>query len=156
MGQTRPTTEADIHELAENLRDQDRLEIEAGAGVGIDPVVPIMFGFIEGDWCQTAVGGDGRLVAIFGIGAYLALGPGIGNPWLLSTPAILDFPKEFLRGSRRIISEMHELYPLLVTHVDKRNTVSDRWMRWLGFSMVREFPFGVQQLPHYEAVRLEI
>ena len=45
------------------------------------------------------------------------------------------------------LTQMHEVHPVLRNVVDARNTVSIRWLEWLGFTLGTPQPMGVCGLP---------
>ncbi|WP_455153243.1 phage protein Gp13 family protein [Bradyrhizobium cenepequi] len=77
---------------------------------------------------------DGRPEVMFGVGDLNILA-GIGAPWLLGTDAVEQHYRQFLRHSVSWRDQLLERYPILRNFVDDRNTVSIRWLRWLGFKL---------------------
>ena len=82
---------------------------------------------------------DGRIIALFGVGTD---GHGRGFIWLVAhdeaeAPA-LAVP--LARVSRRFVEHWLRAYGRLGNVVDPENTVSLRWLDWLGFNIDRESP----------------
>jgi hypothetical protein len=73
--------------------------------------------------------------------------------WMLSTPAIYDFPVEFLMTSKRVWNNFHDRYPILTNFVDERNTRHIKWLKWMGCVFPRRVErFGASGLPFLEFV----
>lgn len=89
---------------------------------------------------------DDEPICIFGVAPLSLLG-GIGVPWLLGTDAVERHQRIFLRHCRPVVADMLSVYNHLVNFVDERNTVSQRWLRWLGFALDEPEPFGPDGLP---------
>jgi hypothetical protein len=95
---------------------------------------------------------DNRPVVMFGV---VPLGDGIGSIWLLGTDAITnEIPVAFLRWTKRLLPVLTEPFTLVCNAVDKRNVVHVKWLRWLGFTFIREVRLGPSDLPFYEFARL--
>jgi hypothetical protein len=89
-----------------------------------------------------------RTAAVFGIGP--SLEDGLGVPWLLATEIIERYPITFYRASRTLFPRVAEGYERLVNWVDARNTLSLRWLVWLGFEMGPPVPFGARGLEFHK------
>ena len=135
------TKEAAI-EVASNLREDDRREIVEGHGE--DPMVSIPPSIHEGYSVYFTVP-NGRIAGLAGI--Y----PG-GIVWMLTTPAIHDYPITFAREAKRFIDSRTE--PLLWNIIDKRNTVHLKLLRFLGFKFIREITYGPNNLSFIEFCRV--
>lgn len=72
----------------------------------------------------------------------------IGVPWLLATDRLNNCSREFLRRNSEYVQAMRHQFTLLVNMVDDRNTVSKRWLTWLGFEIEDiAVPYGPDNLP---------
>jgi hypothetical protein len=80
-------------------------------------------------------------------GASPAGAPGVGVVWLLATQEIERHPVRFYRESKRMFGNVTEKYETLINWVDQHNTLSLRWLQWLGFEIEEPEPWGVLQLP---------
>lgn len=125
-----PATAAHIHEMAPRVRAADRAEI-AALGYGVEE--GLLASLRTSLWARVALC-RGRPICIWGLGAGSLLG-GVGGPWMISTPLIERFPRQFLRESRVQVAEMLGQFPILRGVVDARYAGALRWMRWLGFEM---------------------
>ena len=135
------TMEAAI-EVASNLRPEDRREVEEGHGA--DPYDYLTMEAEKGScvWFEVP---NGKTAGMAGVD------PG-GVIWMLSTPAILEYPVTFARESKRWVESRPE--PLLWNVVDKRNRVHLQLLKFLGFKFLREYPFGPNQLSFIEFCRV--
>lgn len=129
--------------IAPRMREADRLEIQAASGK--TPREALEFSIGRSDIAHTVLFGD-EPAAMFGVG-YVNIINGIGAPWLLGTDAVERNYRHFLRGSRWWRDRMLERYAVLTNLVDDRNTVSKRWLSWLGFSLSDPIIFGVEERP---------
>jgi hypothetical protein len=75
-----------------------------------------------------------------------------GVVWMLTTPAIHDYPITFAREAKRFIDSRTE--PLLWNIIDKRNTVHLKLLRFLGFKFIREITYGPNNLSFIEFCRV--
>lgn len=89
---------------------------------------------------------DDRPICMFGVAPVSLLG-GIGIPWMLGTDDIERHQLIFLRRCRPVVAEMLTLYNHLVNLVDERNTTSQRWLKWLGFTLHDPQPHGPDAMP---------
>ena len=84
---------------------------------------------------------DGRTAGLAGIQSD-------GRIWMLTTPAIHDFPITFAREAKRFIDSREE--KILWNIVDKRNTVHLKLLKFLGFKFLREVKHGPNNLTFIE------
>lgn len=145
----RPATIADGAWLAECLDPADRAEIE---GAGVDPAAAITAGIARSFEAWTATD-DGRIVAIWGIGAADTLGS-IGLPWMLTSSLVLNMPHKVARTARAWLRRQLDIWPVLTGNVDIRHGRALRWLAWNGFTLGAAAPFGRHGLP-YRPYRLE-
>ncbi len=132
--------------LANNIRRADRDEVAAEGGRG--PLAALRDSLAASIAAWTGAVGD-RPVCMFGVCPIDILG-GIGSPWLLGTDEIKRYALSFLRLNKQYLPKMLELFPRLVNYVDVRNTVSIRWLKWLGFKLDPEpVPYGIWGMPFY-------
>lgn len=89
---------------------------------------------------------DGEVVCLFGVAPRSIL-TGTGTPWMLGTGGVVRHGRKFLADCRECLDEAQSVYPTLVNYVDDRNTVSKRWLRWMGFKLDDPEPYGVEKLP---------
>jgi hypothetical protein len=148
MAWVRAAAEVDVDFIARNMREADRMECAAH---GKSPYLALSEGFQCSLPCFTGMVDD-RPVVMFGV---VPLGDGIGSIWLLGTDAITnEIPVAFLRWTKRLLPVLTEPFTLVCNAVDKRNVVHVKWLRWLGFTFIREVRLGPSDLPFYEFARL--
>jgi hypothetical protein len=127
------------------LRQADVDELRDGFGVS--PAWGVAYSIAGSRPGFTALA-DGKPAVLFGVGPTLEKGAGV--PWLVATPEIERHPVTFYRASRRIFPKLAERYERLVNWVDARNTLSLRWLAWLGFETEGPVPFGAGGLDFYK------
>jgi len=138
----RPTRILDVPALADRVRSADRDEIMASHG--LSPLAGLMLAVHASEGPRTALV-DGEVMAIFGV----APDDAGAQPWLIGAEGIELFHVPFLRRSRAWVREAKARHGLLKNWVDARNTVSIRWLGWLGFEIGEAQPHGFCRLPFH-------
>jgi len=94
--------------------------------------------------CWAAEEEDGEVIALFGVAGASLLGEHgpVGSPWLLGSDKLDRHAKTLVRAGKKYVGLIHEKYPYLANYVDKRNTISKRWLRRLGFTIHPPIPRG--------------
>jgi hypothetical protein len=129
----------DIPFLAENIREDDRLEI--WHGYRVTPEEAFQTGYDVSDTPYT-VEWKGNPVAMFGVSGV----EGVGVPWMLATDDLKKIRKSFLKECRSYVEELNNEYPLLVNQVWAKNTTHIQWLKWLDF----QFDIPVEMGPDNE------
>lgn len=151
-GFIRPATLDDANYIAPRLREADKAECDASLACPAEWVLPQFA--LHGYRCWAFGLNDGTPVGLFGVDPAPGA-PQVGIAWACSTPVVTQYKYDFLRRSPEILGKLHAEFPILTNTVDARNTLHHRWLRWLGFSFLREFPtWGARNLPFYEFARL--
>ena len=128
--------------MASNLRPEDAREVIEGHGH--DPKVSIPLASLSG-FCVAFTVPNGKTAGVAGVAE--------GNcVWMLTTPAILEYPTTFAREAKRFIESRPE--PYLWNLVDKRNTVHLKLLKFLGFKFLREVTYGPNNLTFIEFIRV--
>ena len=136
----------DIETVVRNIRDDDYRELTEGSGMSCLEVVSQSYDTSEAVWAGEY---EGELVALFGVAPECIL-TGKGIPWMMSTDAIMNCQKTFLRRSRDVVYRMNTLYPYLSNYVDTRNNVAIAWLKWLGFKVQEKTtPYGPDRIPFH-------
>lgn len=136
---TRPTEEA-IRFIAANMRQQDADEVWAtGRNT---PLIALQKSVDSSHFSLLITGDDDTPLTLLGLRVENII-TDIGVPWLLSADQALNHRKEFLRQSPPVIDEMLQICSRLENWVHDKNTVSIRWLRWLGFTIDPAKPVGV-------------
>lgn len=144
--------ETDIDYIAPRMREADLREIKA---VGVpDPYEALKSSYYGSKpKCYTAIG-CGVPVAMMGV-VPDQHNPKWGSIWLLGTDDVTDVVSiPFLKWSKKFLPIMIEPYDLVYNRVDKRNEVHVKWIKWLGFTFIREVTHGPENLPFYEFARM--
>lgn len=125
-----PATVEHALELEPKMRQADRAECE---GMGWEALPGLLFSLKHSrdSWAGLA---DGECVCIFGVYCKSFLGTE-ANPWLLATDEMPKHARTFLRLNKRYMASLRDEFQVLSGHVDVNNVVSQRWLRWLGFSV---------------------
>ena len=121
--------------MATSLRQEDLREVVEGHGV--EPTIAIPLNSLRG-FCVHFTVPDGRIAGLAGV-------EDDGRIWMLCTDAIHDFPITFAREAKRFIESRSE--EVLWNYADKRNTTHLKLLRYLGFELLDEVPFGPNNLP---------
>ena len=137
-----PVTDEAAIEVASNLRPDDYREVSEGWGY--DPIKHIPLSTKLGDCVYFNVP-NGKTAGLAGVQEG-------GLIWMLTTPAIEEYPHTFARESKRFIESRTE--PLLWNIVDKRNKIHLKLLKFLGFKFLRELKHGPNQLSFIEFCRV--
>ena len=138
-----PITKEAAIEVASNMRDDDRRELEEGHGITpYEYLVDIEAGRGSCIYFQVP---NGRIAGMAGVDDE-------GLVWMLCTNAIDDYPVTFARESKRWIESRPE--KLLWNYMDPRNKVHKKLLKFLGFKFLREVPFGPNNLSFIEFCRV--
>ena len=129
-------------EVASNLRPEDHREVEEGHGY--DPIEYAKFIAQEGSAVYFTVP-NGKTAGMAGVNNEGAI-------WMLTTPAIIEYPHTFAREARRFVLRRKE--PLLWNIVDERNRVHLKLLRFLGFKFLRKISHGPNNLSFIEFCRV--
>ena len=135
------TIEAAV-EVALNLRPDDRREVEEGHG--LDPMEELTLA-VHRCSCVWFEVPNGKTAGMAGVGEG-------GLIWMLTTPAIHDYPLTFARESKRFVDARTE--PLLWNIVDERNKVHLKLLKFLGFKFLRKKLHGPNNLSFIEFCRV--
>lgn len=140
MISTAPVSKLHIYELAQKLRDFDRLG---------NPRENLEF-IMRNSIFSQSIFFDGELGVVWGLQSKSLVGE-VGYIWMLTTQVIERNKRAFLRRSRQITAEALSACPVIRCHCDASHVKSHRWLIWLGFSTlgmetVQERPFWIMEL----------
>lgn len=139
----RPATMKDVPVIEAIARTADIQEIHAAVGSTV--AESIMFALDFSDFARVVEVKEGPL-CVFGICAVSSL-TGVGVPWLISTSLIEQYQFQFARACRPYWWDACRNYDQLFNYVDERYVVSQRWLRWMGFTLDAPAPYGPMDLP---------
>jgi len=143
----------DARQIAKNLRAADLAEMRAVLGDVEDPADSLIYGVDNSEYPLVARI-DGEPVALMGV-IRDPLNCRVGCVWLMGTDKIVEYKKTFLEHSIPCLNTLFDSFQLLWCCMDKRNTVHARWVKWMGFTLIREVPsFGEQRRPFLEFAKM--
>lgn len=125
--------------IAPLLRDADREEIKALTGKDVEPVLIESVLSTGEHWAALM---EGKPICLLGISELSLMGSNDGVIWMVGTDDIMLHRKKILSMSKSYIDVKREMFRLLFNYVDVRNTSSIRWLKWLGFEVHNEKPYG--------------
>ena len=134
-----PVTDEHIAAMLPNIRQADRDEFAAAAGMLPAEVIAR---------AMKSASVNGQVVTIFGISPASII-TGRGVPWLISTELMAQQPVTFLRHCRPVLRDMSRGYRFLENYVDARNHAAKAWLHWLGFRLEEPAPYGLMGLPFH-------
>lgn len=141
-----PATVEHAKHIAANLRDADCEELWASHLK--KPEAALIYGVEKSQVVMTGCADD-EPVVIWGC-VREGYFPNIGVPWMLASKE-LERPEvaiRFLRMCREPLVEFFKEYDILMNYVDARNTVSIRWLKYMGFHVKKETrPYGALGMP---------
>lgn len=143
--EVRQATYADLVHIGENLKDDDKAELQAIGARPSDIAKHVSLSHEVHAW-----GPEGSPIAIFGV---TPREPQHGTVWSLSTPEVLQRWREFHRVTPAILDYLGRDYLTLSNIKDARNTQQIRWLRSLGFTFIGSFNIGGH--PFHEFVRIQ-
>ena len=146
------STMEDAEKLAPVLREEDVQEVLAAGSTS--PLASLRRGVRFSKPAITVDDENGNPALMMGVAP--SVDPEVGHIWLLSSDIITRRPTTFLRQSRPWLEFFHSRYPVLTNRVDARNVVHIKWLRWLGFTFLKQYPgSGPGNYPFHEFVRLQ-
>lgn len=146
----RPAKIEDCLEIAPLMRSQDVIEITYSNG--LPPLESLQGAYNASEVCNSIIHADGSVVGMFGV----ANNGIFGSPWLLGTDKIIETRKEFIPQAKEWVEDMNTIYPLLLNYVHVDNTVSEVWLKSLGFEYITlEKEYGVGKQPFYQFIRIK-
>ena len=126
----RPATHDDVIHVAENIRDEDKQEVEALTG--LSPLEALSLGLVHSDVCMAGVNRLGVAVAILGVSK--VEGDERGWVWMLSTPDIVSEARAVIREGKAWLDGLDGLYPVLTNYVTESNDVHVNLIKHMGFT----------------------
>ena len=124
-------TEDVLAEAATVAREIDRQEAIYQTGKPLEEAMWSSFKMSSSSFAGRL---DGELVVVWGVCALAPL-EGIGQPWLVATPAIDRATFPFLRRCCYYLSDIKVGYDVLWNVVWEENRTAIGWLRWMGFEM---------------------
>lgn len=131
--------------MAPRLRSVDVEEIKASSGA--NPLESLSRAVIISDHCRTGLA-NGEIVLMFGTVRHCLLGDN-ASIWMLATDALAQHSTKFLRECTNEIVSISKDYGIIENWCDARNGVTLRWLKWLGFTIEPQKPYGIYQMPFH-------
>jgi hypothetical protein len=119
-------------ELAYKIRDRDRQEIRALLDMDAFGGLVTMMN-LPGARTWMFFDSERRVQGAFGV----VVMDGVCMPWMCGSDFIEKNPITFLKGSKQVVSQWFETHNAIGGHVGADNTVSQKWLEWLGFTIDR-------------------
>jgi hypothetical protein len=124
-----PSRIGDVYRLARLMRPADRAEATA---LGLDPRVALRECFRQALLRRTYFV-DGEIAAMVGLcGAMIS---DEGEPYLVTTPAVMRVKVSFLKEARKTVAEMLAMKRRLVGEVDASYSGACRLLEMIGFTL---------------------
>lgn len=122
---------SDLTAIADDMREADRQECRAAAGMS--PGLALFLSTQYAEECHTMVAPDGEPVGLCGLTA--GQSPEDKQVWMLGTNGLLKHKHTFLTESRKWFEDRARRF-ILWNYVDSRNAVHIRWLKWLGVQFI--------------------
>lgn len=146
--EVRPAVEADIHHIADNLRDDDLAELRVLDTKPVRDIIMVGFRLSKKVY---AWGPAGSPVALFGVTPYGSE----GLIWSLSTPEVFKHWRTIHRATPAILDDLGDGFAVLTNIKDARHKQHIRWLRSLGFTFLAPKSLGPEGHLFYEFVRIQ-
>ena len=144
----RPATVEDAIRVGQNIRPEDKNEIE-GLGHTVS-VLPICYH--QSSISVAFFNHENEIAGIAGVVDDEQ--PYVGQIWMICTPAIAKNPHTFVRQARKWVDGLSGSYRMLWNIADARNTLHHKFLHLLGFkTTATQYP-EPYYLPYLEIVKL--
>ncbi len=120
-------TQAHLTELQDNLRDMDKVEVACFKST---PEQALKEGFKNDDVTLTVLTKDQKVMAIFGAGNRPS-----NYIWMLGSPEVEVYAKDFLKHCRKWVWSLAELYGSVSNYIHAENFVCLKWLEWCGATL---------------------
>jgi hypothetical protein len=144
----RLATEIDCIYLSENLREDDIQEIKAVTG--LPPLLSLLTGLKLSSVPLVICDANSKPVAMLGV----VPNGLIGFIWMVGTDDLKKISLSFLRNSKDVCDVLKNKHQILHNYVDKRNKLHINWLKWMGFSILKEVNYGIENKKFYEFVKI--
>mgnify|MGYP003146133832 FL=1 len=144
----RLASENDCIYLSENLREEDKQEIKAVTG--LPPLLSLLSGLKMSTVPLVICNGDCKPVAMLGV----VPNGLIGFIWMVGTDDLKKISLSFLRNSKDVCDVLKGKHQILHNYVDKRNKLHINWLKWMGFTILKETTYGIENRKFYEFVKI--
>jgi hypothetical protein len=143
-----PTTLSDIEYVATNLQEADRREIE---GLGFtDMFLALSLSSSHSDPAITFWNNTNNICGIAGVSRTDAH---CGAIWMMTTPDVRAYPRQFLQEARKWVDQQTS-FDVLHNIADPRNNMHMKLLHLLGFKKLGYVRVGPDQLTYVEFAKL--
>lgn len=118
----------DAYDLYDDMREEDMLEC---MGLMTHPRDAVYYSLEMSKKCYSVRSDAYGLHCCFGV-CGMPDKPNVGVAWLLGTRKLPKIRKFFLKNSKDRLNDLLEGFDYLTNFVMKTNTLSMRWLKWLG------------------------
>ena len=144
----RLATEIDCIYLSEHLREDDLQEIKAVTG--LPPLLSLLTGLKLSSVPLVICDGNSKPVAMLGV----VPNGLIGFIWMVGTEDLKKISLSFLRNSKDVCDVLKGKHQILHNYVDKRNKLHINWLKWMGFTILKEINYGIENKKFYEFIKI--
>ncbi len=126
----KPCTPQLALEVGENLRDDDRREVEET--LGLYAPVAVLQSYYNSAYGHTVYFHDahGKAAGVAGVTPDNVI-------WMLCTPVIETKPHTFVREAKRWLDSLDN--PFIYNHADMRNAVHIKLLKFMGFKFIQYY-----------------
>jgi hypothetical protein len=78
----------------------------------------------------------------------------IGFIWMVGTKDLKKISLSFLRHSKKVCDVLKGKHQVLHNYVDKRNKLHITWLKWMGFTILKEVDYGIENRKFYEFIKI--
>jgi hypothetical protein len=150
----RRTTWDDVYYVSDNMREGDVEDCWAG---GLSAYDALARSFENSTVAYTLFEPDSLVpAAVLGV-SESPFDPSFGTIWMLGTDGIRKHRYRFLRNCKPFLKDLYEETgkQALYNYTYAGNTLHHAWLRWLGFTILREVELPPYGYPFYEFVGLK-
>jgi hypothetical protein len=144
----RIATEDDCIYLSKNLREEDYQEIKAVTG--LPALLSLLIGLKISSVPLVICDEQSKPVAMLGV---VPTGL-IGSIWMVGTKDLKRISLSFLRHSKKVCDVIKGKHQMLHNYVDSRNKLHINWLKWMGFTIIKEINYGIENRKFYEFVKI--
>lgn len=131
-------TKAHIEELSPRIREIDRKEIWRAAHITAEAAIES--GLTDEAY---ALYFNDEIALIFGCKPITILSDE-ACPWMIASDLIERHPLVFLRKCKPTVDYWHKKYRTLINFADNENETVKKWVAWLGFTVYKPAPYGIE------------
>lgn len=136
----RKPTDDDIQDLIDNIRPEDKVEIEALSEYSLEDTIRASIQ-MQADAKAWVV--EGKVACVYGVVPHQDSDK-TGVIWMIATDIFDENRTTFARGCKKVFEEMIKGYDYLFNYIHSANHVSIEWLQWLGFTICEPEQIGRQ------------